>query len=946
VVEALAPGEVHRYRLPLKAGDLLRLVVDQQRIDLIVTLKDPSGATVLQVDRLINDRGLELVLAVAAASGIHTLVIDGAAEGPGRYEARIEALRPASEADRRSAAAYRSFWEADGLRPEETEEAMMRWTAALATWRELEETALEGEVLARMAWQHYNAREEQASADLYRQAADVFARAGNPRWEAISRNGLSANLLPLGESEEAFRQSTAALRLAHQAGDPINQAKALHGLGQALRHQAELQSALDHYRRALALWPQNDRILRPATLHQLGVLQARFLHDERRGRERLLQSRAAWGPEPDQQRLKATTSSQLGRIAYEQGQPAEARRYFEEALQLRGETGRCASAVIRARLALALEAQGARAEADARLAEALEAVGTATCLRSEPTVHLLSGDLAEKRGDHAKALASFRRCDELFARLSDRMGRADSLAGIARAARSLGSLPEAREASRQALGIVEGVRPTVLNEELRTSFFSGAQSWFDTHIDLLLEMDNAEDTEEAWATAERARARALGDLLVEAGTGLRRTAPPGLLERERTLQRQLNDLESQRLKANESKLEKLRPLQAAIDPLVAELEALRGEIRRSSPRYASLIRPEPFSPAEARRELLDDDTVLLEYRLGEAASTVWAVTREGVTAARLPSRRKIEPLALEAAARLRSLEWPGENPPVLCELSRILLAPVAASLGHRRLAVVADGALEILPFAALPVPTDPVACARASFLGDTHEIVSLPSAAALLMQRRLLAGRPPAPGWLAVVDPIQEPGRALPGAAAEAAAIQTGLPAGKVYKATGPAASRNTVRSGALRDFRIVHFATHGILNTEQPLLSSLALSGANLPAHEIYGLDLPAELVVLSACDTGLGREVPGEGLVSGLPRAFLYAGAARVLVTLWPVEDRSTRDLLIAFYRGLLGQGLPPAQALQEAQRKLRRAGRRPYQWAGFVLLGDWRPLPPFIP
>jgi CHAT domain-containing protein len=289
------------------------------------------------------------------------------------------------------------------------------------------------------------------------------------------------------------------------------------------------------------------------------------------------------------------------------------------------------------------------------------------------------------------------------------------------------------------------------------------------------------------------------------------------------------------------------------------------------------------------------------------------------------------------------------GPRVLCELSQMLLAPVADSLKHhRRLAVVADGALEVLPFAALPVPGDPAVCAQAPLLVDSHEIVSLPSASALLTQRRLLAGRRPAPGWLAVVaNPLYAPGQApsLPGSAQEAKAITDGLPAGKVFVATGPDASWQTVTSGRLKRFRILHFATHGTLNAEEPLLSSLALSqGGRLSAHEIYDLDLPAELVVLSACKTALGRDVPGEGLVSGLPRAFLYAGAARVLVSLWDVDDRSTRDLMILFYRSLFDQGLPPARALQEAQRTLRQAGRPPYQWAGFVLLGDWRPLPAF--
>jgi CHAT domain-containing protein/tetratricopeptide (TPR) repeat protein len=971
VAAALRPGEVHRYRLPLKKGHLLRLVVEQQGIDAAVAFEDPSGAMVLKADRLIDDLGPELVLTVTATDGVHTLIVRGLAEShPGHYAAHVEALRPASAADRRSADAYRLFTGAEGLK---TEEAMERWTRALDTWRELGEVALAAEALERIARQHYERGEHQPAADLYRQAADAFSRAGDHRWEAIARNELGASLLALGEAQQAVDQYSLALPFARQAGDRLNEAKALHGLGQAFREQGELQKALDRYGEALALWPKADRLRRPYTLHNLGFLYAHFLGDQRQGGRLLLQARDAWLPDPRYAASKAGTLTQLGRLAGEQGRLDEARRYFEAALALRRDRDPCQSAVILAGLAQVEDDQGARPAADARMAEALRLIssqGSQGCPTSEPAVELLAAGLAERRGDPAAARARFQRGEALFGAQGDRMGRAVSLAGLARSERSLGDRLQALAASRRGLEIIEGVRPTVLSDDLRASFFSGARPAFDFHIGLLLEMGAVE---EAWATAERARVRVLGDLLAEAGAGLRRDAAPDLVARERAVQRQLNVLESRRLSTRETETEKLRMLRQGIDALVEELESLRGELRRRSPRYASLVRPEPVSLAAARRELLDGDTVLLEYRLGETASTLWVATRESLTAARLPPRREVEPLARQAASWLQSLEWQGDNPPALCELSRMLLAPAASVLGRRRLVVVADGALEVLSFAALPDPADPRACAVARPLVDAHEIAYLPSAATLLTQRRLLAGRRPAPGWLAVIaDPVY--GRAddrlpahavrsgtgspqvfsrLPGSSEEAAAITSGLPAGKIRVATGFGASREAVTGGALRGFRILHFATHGVLNAEQPMLSALVLSQLDaagrpvdgvLHAHEIYDLDLPAELVVLSACETALGREVSGEGLVSGLPRAFLYAGASRVLVSLWAVEDRSTRELMALFYRGLFGRGLAPARALQEAQRAMAGSGRPPAQWAGFALLGDWRPLPPF--
>ena len=777
VAAALGPGQVHRYRLPLQRGQFLRLVVDQQGIDAEVALEDPNGARVLEADRPISDRGPELVLAVAATKGVHTLVIHGSADsGAGRYEARVEVLRPASAVDRRRAVAYQLFTGAKDLEPEV---AMERRTRALAIFRELGEVALEAEVLLRVARQHHIAGEYQHAVDRCREAVAAFERAGNHRWEGMARFNLGASLVPLGEVRAAADQYAISLSLARREGDRITEAKALHGLGQTFQNQGELQQALDHYRPALALLPQDDRLSRPSILHQLGVLYARYFHDERSGRLRLLQALDAWGP--GQERDKAATLSQLGRLSFEQGRLDEARRYYEEALAL---SSGCRSAVVRARLALVEEGQRARPAADTRMAEALRIVQTETCPKSQPTVHLLAAELAEGRGDAVAALASYRRAEGLFADLGDRLGMSESQVGIARSERSLGNRQEALAASRRALDILEGVRPTVLSEDLRTSFFSGAREAFAFQIDLLLEQG---DEEEAWATAEEARARVLRDLLIESGAGLRRNAVPVQADQERALQRELNVLETRRLGAGESRPEKLHSLRQDIDAKIAELESLRGEIRRQNPLYASLTRSEPISLARTRRELLDDDTVLLEYRLGESASTVWAVTGDALTAFRLPPRREIEPVAREAAGSLRSLEY---NPQPLCELSRMLLAPVTAFLAHRRIVVVADGALEALPFAALPVPSASAACLDPPVLVDTHEIVSLPSAAALLTQRRLLAKRRPAAGWLAAVaDPVYRSGQGfqrLPGSSKEAKAIAAFCP---LTRSSSPPAS-------------------------------------------------------------------------------------------------------------------------------------------------------------
>jgi CHAT domain-containing protein len=297
--------------------------------------------------------------------------------------------------------------------------------------------------------------------------------------------------------------------------------------------------------------------------------------------------------------------------------------------------------------------------------------------------------------------------------------------------------------------------------------------------------------------------------------------------------------------------------------------------------------------------------------------------------------------------------------------------------------VVSDGALAYLPFSALPEPR------TAAPLAVQHEIVSLPSASILAVQRRALAARKPAPKALAVLaDPVfdraderlatasRAPAAALePGESREVlrSAVESGLteagtpiprlpytrreaddilalvPPAESLRALDFDASHATATAAALGQYRYVHFATHGLLNSQHPELSGIVLSlvDANggeqngfLRLNEIFNLRLPAEMVVLSGCRTGLGKEIRGEGLV-GLTQGFLYAGAARVLVSLWDVSDRASAELMVQLYREMLGHGLSPAAALRAAQLRARKQERwqAPYYWAAFVLQGEPR-------
>jgi CHAT domain-containing protein len=325
------------------------------------------------------------------------------------------------------------------------------------------------------------------------------------------------------------------------------------------------------------------------------------------------------------------------------------------------------------------------------------------------------------------------------------------------------------------------------------------------------------------------------------------------------------------------------------------------------------------------------------------------------------------------------------------ELSRMLLAPAASQLGDRRLLIVSEGALQYIPFDALPLPDSPSGELRSPLVSQ-HEVVSLPSMSALVGLRRARPRDEPAPALAAVLaDPVYEKsdprvpqvGQALVardpppatdddvpalralresgglGTASgiprlrhtsdEAEAIMSLVPSGSGMMATGFEASRGTAVSPLLGQYQIVHFAAHGVVNSEHPEMSGIVLSLVNkdgtqadgfLQLHDIYNLDLPAEVVVLSACNTGLGEDVAGEGLV-GLTRAFMYAGSKSVVASLWKVDDAATAELMHHFYEAMLKDGLPPAAALRSAKETIRQQKRwqQPYYWAGFFIQGEYR-------
>jgi CHAT domain-containing protein/tetratricopeptide (TPR) repeat protein len=560
-------------------------------------------------------------------------------------------------------------------------------------------------------------------------------------------------------------------------------------------------------------------------------------------------------------------------------------------------------------------------------------------------------------GDPAKAGSAFQRAIQLSGRAP--VFEAAAQAGLARLERDRGDLAAARAAIERALGIVERLRAGVIRPDQRVTFLASLRAYYELWVDVLMRLDRqqpgAGHDGEALAASEQARARGLLDLLSRERVELRRGIPEDLRRRETEIDERIARLQTRLWSASlplpEAEVQRLKRELAQAEEEDKELQA---ETWRRQPTYAAVREPRPLPLADIQR-LLDERTALLEFFVGQERSYLFVVTRRGLAAHPLPPRRQLVPLierlrsAVERESRLRARLFAADAH----ELYRLLLLPAAAELEHKQLLLVApDGPLYSLSFEVLltrAVPAGGTPGREMPFLLRERTVSYVPSAGVLaqLLAERRSGGEAASTGKLFVGfgDPDAPAARPLAAARDEVRRIAGLFPAERTAVFLGREATEENVKTGAVSTARYLHFAAHGFLDESTPELSGLRLARAGgspqdglLQVREVFNLELHAELVILSACKTGLGQEVPGEGLI-GMTRAFLYAGAASVVVSLWQVDDESTSDLMVSFYKHLAAIG-DKSEALRRAKLELADQSRyfhHPHYWAPFVLIGE---------
>lgn len=979
---AMVQGQVHEERYELPADHFVTLDVVQYDIDLEARVLDPGGTEVVRGAIEYDTR----ISFITREAGPHRLVLTVMPESSQLGSVHLELLesRPAAAGDAHRLDAQRAFYEAVMLlRTQSAHDAVAALPLldrALKQWRAAGDCVGEMRALYALGVAHGSKQDWataksflEASLVLQRERNDVrtiagtlrniasvtpvadrdATRAGLQESIALSRllafhtsEAMAHNLL--GNMEAAAGRPRAAVahfeaggEAVRRAGNPYIEALLANSIGVNLAGVGEWRAAIAHLERAVPLYRGiGEKRMLALVLQNLGGAYG-WLGDHQAALE---QYRAALplAREMGDRSLETTNFINSAVSLTELGRTAEARVSLERGLALSRAMEHIPSE------ALALRHLGRLADREKRYAEALalhqqslrlqQAAGN---VRGEAFALLNIGTLHRKLGDAEAARRALGDSHALACALEDQGLDSATRLALARVHAGEGELDAAWRQLEAALHGVESLRVNVAGQHLRAAYQLTVREYYELAIDVLMRMNRPA---EALEISERARARGLLDLLAEAGVDVRQGGDPELLAEERKLRRAVNDKA-----ALQARSQKKKAVTAELDALVSELRRTERRIRQSSPRYAALMQAETLTLREIQRDVLDRDTLLVEISLGAERGRVWAVSKETVTVRALPARKDVEAVArrfyealtarntrIDAeTARARQARLAKANARIGrdgARLYELLLAGLPLQ-GKSRLLIVADGALQYVPFAAIPMNGRPLVA--------RFELVHMPSVSALAALRRETHGRRAPERTVAVLADPQFDGRMprLPMTRHEAASIARIARRAEVR--VGAEATRAAAMSGELRRFRYVHFATHGVLDERHPELSGIALSDGLLRLHDIYNMDLPAELVVLSACQTALGKEVAHEGMI-GLTRGFLYAGAERVLASLWKIDDRATAELMRRFYERMLVEGLTPAAALRAVQLEMAQSPRwnAPYHWAAFVLQGEWRP------
>ncbi len=987
-------GAAYRQELELAAGELIELEIEQHGIDLVLRLWSPGGDLLVEIDSPTGPEGIEELLWITQDPGIYRVEVSAFAQDEeGSLTVQTLARRTATEADKEVVAADQLFREGRLLSLQENHnKAISRLLAALSAWRELRQPKREADTLYSLCRSYQLSSQLEQALAFGQQALELYRELDETLLTAVMAHRLGIIRQRLGDVARSVLDFEQALTLFRSLGSDKETGLALAQLGSSYHRLGDLRRSLERFDESIALLERSSASEQELAevLLNLGSV---FLALNRPTDAQIQCDRAeTLFRRHDDPLALARALQKSANVAFRLGDSAGAHSLVEESILILSADHGPADPEIAHHLAVAQLLSG-RIQIDHQRLDLAESAFDAVLQiarriddrQLEGAARIELGHVRLLRRDHQAALLFLDQALAILIKIGDRTGEAIARARGAEALGNLGRHLEAWRRVAPALDLAESLRLASDRSDVRSDYFSFRQDFFEVAIDSLLQLHalapDAGYQIQALEAHERRRARVLLDTLAELSTQPRRQADPALLTRERRMEQRLR----------EQTLAGAGDSDSGISALLESLQEVRAEIRRSAWTGTEPAGTAPARFQQIRDAALEEDTLYLVYSLGSKRSHLWSVTTRDVTVHELPARDRIEVLARRFAERLQSRGTllRATRDRVALQLSELILAPVAAELGDSRLVIAPMGDLQLIPFAALPEPATENA---EDYLVRRHEIVTIASLSILAQlrreqQRRLADSSTPDLGIAAFGDPVFRAGdprvqtspppsdtpptitrpapdsqRALEGIAkilgsgvtdrlvhtrAEVDAILA-LSSDPHLRAIDFDANRATFFDHGLHRYRVLHFATHAFQDPGHPELSGLVLSMVGkdgrqrdgfLRVFEISRLRLPADLVVLSACQTGLGKRIAGEGVL-GLTRAFMGAGAKAVISSLWKVADRSTADLMIRFYQPYLRQEMEPASALRQAQLGMLTEPEtaEPYHWAAFVFQGDW--------
>ncbi len=1026
-VLTLPPGQTTGVSLAVADGKVRMLTAEQVDGAVELRLMPAASGGASTPDPYINQAGAHSHISVLIAAGERITIGNAAKDRAAKIVLTVGPERAADANSEAERAAERAFAHAEMLRIKDTHDpaaAMSAYDEAIAKWQSAGNQAEMARALIWKADFIINNNQGQASLapaameraapllpdldaieaahywqviafihvvrgdydvvqDAYRRSLALYEAAGDAGRQAKVLDNSARVELMEGHSDVALTDERRAADLAAAAGDARRQAFVQEELGAIYSTAGDSESAYRAYGEAL----QSLKRLPPEPRMEAAVWVDfsdlyLTLGDLARAQDSLDQATA----------ILKTTNYQVGMVDalnnygdlyLVRGSTQEARKYFERGLAL-------AKSIDYERGTIELLISIANSYLyDHDVVYAEEALGSALARAtkagqtdSEMRIHCHLGDLNLLKHNAKEAREQYETCSKEAVAANDVYTQIQAQGGMARTALESGALDEGESRCEQALGMIESTRGQLRNQDLKTSFFASQHAYYDLDIQILERLDEMHPGEgyawQAFLIAERAHARSLLDQV--AVTDAHREASPALLALYEDVQRRLRKLETSSRENSQSVLAS-QSTRATLEKLTVSEHQLHDEIVAMDDGSKEAIQSYSLTLKSIQDALPDRHAVLLEYWTGETASYAWSITRTGIRSFRLPPAAKLARQCLSYRKAVMSVV--SADPTLTAERRAALRTEQDAELhriGGRLLMtllprniivpeitmvfLVSDGAIESLPFAALPSAKEALArgidflaepSATIFSLLETHPATSRPMRVAIFAEPPSVSGtgsevRVSSPHLASSNDAQDHSQRfaALLFAGNEAMMIRATMGIEATHLFSGAEVSRKTLQTLHWNDFSIGHFAMHAVLNQQYAELSGLTLgqqrgdaSGNFLWYGDVRHLRTKLDLVVLSACNTALGEQVPGEGL-QGLTQAFFEAGSQRVLGTLWQVDDQATSEWMRYFYQSLK-KNRSPVAALHEAQKAMAADPQwsAPYYWAGFVLSGDWRPL-----